>query len=134
MQLTRRLHHPAGDLFAEFDRLFRTPLGLASEHAHGRVPRGFSLYETDSDWRLRADIPGFSKEDVAITLKEGVLTITANRGDEVHGFSGNLEQSLRVPKDIATERISASLADGVLELTLPKQEPETPETTRIEIN
>lgn len=134
MQLTRRHNDPVGDLFAEFDRFFRAPFGLTPDRAAHRLPRGFQLYETEADWRVRSDVPGFAKEDLEITLKEGVLTIAANREDDEHGFSGSFERSLRVPKEVATERIAASLENGVLELTLPKQEPATPETTRIEIN
>jgi HSP20 family protein len=134
MQLTRRFNDPVGDLFAEFDRFFRAPLGLASERTSNRIPRGFSLYENSADWRLRADLPGFAKKDVEITLDDGILTITAERGDDEHGFTGNVNRSLRLPKELATDRISASLENGVLEVTLPKQEPVKPETTRIEIS
>ena len=134
MQLTRRLHDPVGDLFAEFDRFFRLPIGAAPERAAARIPRGFSLYENDDDWRLRADLPGFSKADLDIALKDGVLTISASREDNDEGFTANFTRSLRLPGDTATDRITATLENGVLELVLPKQEPEKPETTRIEIN
>jgi HSP20 family protein len=134
MQLTRRFNDPVGDLFAEFDRFFRGPLGLAPERTSSRIPRGFSLYETSDDWRLRADLPGFAKKDLEITLEDGILTITAEHGDDAHGFTGNMNRSLRLPKDLATDRISASLENGVLEVTLPKREPVNPEPTRIEIS
>ena len=132
MQLTRRINDPVGELFAEFDRLIRAPFGPSSGRANPM--RGFDLYETEADWRLRADLPGLSKEDLEVTLKDGLLTIRADRDGDTHGLTGSLERTLRLPKDIATDEISASLENGVLELTLPKQKPATPETTRIEIN
>lgn len=134
MQLTRNINQPVGDLFAEFDRLFRIPFGRTEDRAANQVPRGFSLYESNEDWRLRADLPGFAKEDVEITVTDGVLRIAAKRGDNEQGFIADFTQDVKLPDDVAAGQISAHHENGVLEITLPKQEPPKPETTRININ
>ena len=135
MQFTKRFIDPAGDIFAEFDRLFRTPLGTFQDRTEPSLPQGFSLHETEDARHLRADLPGFTKEDLDLSLKEGVLTVTAKQSDEnPTSFRNDFSQSLRLPKDVATDGITASLELGVLEIRLPKEAPAQPETTRIEIN
>jgi HSP20 family protein len=130
MQLTRRFTNQAGDLFTEFDNLFRHAVGRpSSKHA---LPREFSLYETPTSWVLRVDLPGFKKEDLNLEVTDGVLTLDAV--NEHEHFGAEVHQRLRLPKDVRTNDITARLELGILQLELPKVEPETPEARRIEIN
>jgi HSP20 family protein len=130
MQLTRRFTNQAGDLLNEFDRLFRHSGGRTPNREN--LPREFSLYESADAWILRADLPGFTKEDLELEVTDGVLTLNAVSKDEHR--PAEVHQAIRLPKDAKAEAISARLELGVLELTLPKVEPETPEARRIEIN
>ncbi|MDA1006528.1 MAG: Hsp20/alpha crystallin family protein [Verrucomicrobia bacterium] len=129
MQLTRRFTNHASDLFTEFDRLFRHPVGRP---ASGELPREFSLYETDQSWILRTDLPGFKKEDLSVQVTDGILTLEGSNKDD-HS-AAEVKQSLRLPKGVQTDRVTARLEHGVLELVLPKSETQSPESLRIEIN
>ena len=100
----------------------------------GNGVREFSVYDAGSAWHLRADLPGFRKEDLAITLEEDVLKVEANRADDGPGFTSGFSQSLRVPDEVDRTGIAASLEHGVLEITLPKSEPPEPTSRQITIN
>lgn len=97
-----------------------------------RLP--LDIHEKDNSFVITASVPGFRKEDVAVEFHEGVLTITATR-DEKSETSGdaegvkwhrrerrntNLSRSLRLPETVNGEGIGATLADGVLTVTVPQ--------------
>jgi HSP20 family protein len=87
------------------------------------------IYETEDGLVLLLDMPGVSKDGVNITLDKRVLRIT---GKSVHHAPGNFslahaeyqdgmfERSFTISEAVDGERISASMAHGVLRLTLPK--------------
>lgn len=89
---------------------------------------------------IRANLPGVCKDNVNVTLKEGVLTISAKRDsyrDEKDGnvylqecTFGSVSRSLRVPSDIS-EDIHATLKDGVLQLILARKEGMKPRKIKI---
>ena len=98
-------------------------------------------------YELTADLPGVRKEDVQVELEEGVLTISAKMNeeheekDEKAGNylfrerrTGSMTRSFNVD-GIREEEITATYADGVLKLTLPKvvEEPKSARHT-IEIH
>jgi len=99
--------------------------------------------ETDH-YLLEAELPGFSKEEISLDLKEGILTIKAEHKseseekDEKGNFIrrerrfGAVSRSFDV-SGIDEEQITASYQDGVLKLRLPKVQPAVPETRRISI-
>ena len=102
------------------------------------------ITEKDGVYTLSAELPGFKKEDISIDLEKDSLTITAEHkeesedGDETNfirreRFYGSYTRSFNV-RGIDTDAISAEYADGVLKLTMPRKEPVTPPTRRLEIS
>ncbi len=89
---------------------------------------------------LSADLPGFEKEDIHIDVKDGRLSICAERRNEKEDRAylrcersyGSYCRSFGLD-GIDAENISASYRNGVLRLTLPKLAPTQPEARRIEI-
>jgi HSP20 family protein len=86
---------------------------------------------------VRTDLPGVKKEDVNITMENGVLTITAERKSEYADKEGEQAlrkevsygryvRSLRLGTQIDEKGVKASYQDGVLELALPKAEQAKP--------
>ncbi len=83
---------------------------------------------------VQAELPGVAPGDMEVTVEEGVLTIRgekrSERREEEKGrtyserFFGSFERRIAIPQTVDAERISASLKDGVLEVVLPKREPE----------
>ena len=115
-----------------FDRRFfgdRDP--LYGKHAKNLMKT--DIKELDGHYEMDVDLPGFRKEDVNIELKDGYLTISALKGmqkdekDEVgryirqERYSGQCSRSFYVG-EIRAEDIKAKYEDGILRLSLPKQD------------
>ena len=121
----------------ELDNLlegFFRPLRRRSESsaAAGAVP-AMDVTERENEYVIRMDMPGVNREDIDITLAEGVLTVSGEvkrqheekAGDRLireERCYGKLSRSVRLGSHIDDKKVSASYKDGVLELTLPKAE------------
>ena len=92
------------------------------------------VQETENDYELEIDLPGFKKDQINVKLEEGYMTISASKGHDVekkdrHGkiirqerFSGAMQRSFYVGDAVKTEDVKAKFEDGVLKLTIPKKE------------
>lgn len=98
------------------------------------------LWETAMDWNLVAELPGVQAEDVDVTAKEGMLTISAKVADRtVEGGSlrrkeygiGDFERSFQLGDAVNADAAEATLKDGVLTLRLPKHESVLPKKVAI---
>ena len=103
------------------------------------------IKETDSNYVLEVDLPGFDKKDINMQLENGYLQISARRehkfeeGQDKKGnfirrerSFGQFSRSFYVG-DIKEEDIDAKLENGILTIKLPKEKKEEPKTKRIEI-
>ena len=104
------------------------------------------IRETEKTYELDVDLPGFKKEDIQAQLKDGYLTITANKGvehneqDQKSGryirrelYSGACSRSFYVGENITEEDIEAKFENGILQVTVPKKAPEVPVQKQIMI-
>lgn len=103
--------------------------------------------ETETEVRLAMDLPGLTEQDVSIELQDtDLLVISAERRSGGHGglgaepqagfyerSCGSVTRSIRLGDGALTEQLQASLQDGVLQVTVPKAEPQPPATRRIQI-
>jgi HSP20 family protein len=120
--------------FDEIERMFERmneqfeDVGGASEMEGGRI--SVDVAETDDEVTVTADLPGFEKDDIDISVREGRLTIRAereeateteeetyHRRERVHR---EVSRTLRLPADVQEEEASATYQNGVLTVTLPK--------------
>lgn len=113
---------PWAGLESEIDRLFEGTLRSLGDWpaASGRFP--VDIYEDKENTYVRAELPGFKREDIQVELVDGYLTINATRRDKADGReqSVNFNRSVTVPDDkVATDRIAAAYENGVLTVTLP---------------
>lgn len=123
-------NYPNGvQLLNDFDRLLTNSLRqpLASQ------PQRHRIREDENAWYLRVELPGFEKEQIEIELKEDTLSLKATPAEGDEELSA-YEKRFTLPEEANKEQLKAELKNGVLLLTLPKAEPVTPETRRIEIN
>ena len=93
------------------------------------------VQERDGSYEIDIDLPGFKKEDVSVKLENGCLTVTASKGldkdeqKEDSGYirrerwSGSCSRSFYVGEDVRPEDIKARMEDGILHLTMPKEQP-----------
>jgi len=99
------------------------------------------IKEEADRYLLHADIPGVKADDIEVSMDKGVLTIKGERKHEsteskegykrVERSHGVFMRRFSLPDGVDGENISASSKDGVLEVVIPKSEPEKPR--RIEV-
>lgn len=92
------------------------------------------LKETKKDYIVCAEVPGLKKEDIKISLKDNVLSISGevkreqeDKDETFHRIErsyGAFARSIQLPKDVDTKNIDASYNNGILEIKLPKLEKE----------
>ena len=101
------------------------------------------IIEREDEYLIKAELPEVKREDVDVTIENGILTLKGERRLEeteekdkqhrVESFYGSFSRSFRVPDDVAAEEIHAESKDGVLRLHLPKMKVKKPETVKIAI-
>ncbi|HOA50720.1 MAG: Hsp20/alpha crystallin family protein [Thermogutta sp.] len=99
------------------------------------APR-MNLAETDQAFEVTVDLPGMKPEDFSVELKEGQLWITGERRQEteekgktyhrVERQYGRFQRVIPLPAAVNPEKIEAQYKDGVLHITLPKDETAQP--------
>lgn len=102
------------------------------------------ITENKDAFLITAELPGINKDDVKVHVHDGVLTIEGERRDEhteeddrrhrVERFYGHFARSFTLPEHVDHENIKANYRDGVLELTLAKQEKAKPRAIEVEVN
>lgn len=137
-------------LFEPFAPLFELSRELDRRVASGAAAPSFAppadLVVTDDEVTVVMDVPGVKTDDLTIELQDDVLTVRGERPLPAHvedeqsehqvrqrlerGF-GKFERVLRVPQGLDPDKITASMANGVLTLHIPK--PESRKPRRIEI-
>ncbi len=105
------------------------------------------IRDTDQEYQLDIEMPGFKKEDIKAELKDGYLTIQAQRNQDRdekddkgryirrERYSGSCQRRFYVGREITQEDIRARFDNGILKLTVPKREslPKTEENHYIAI-
>ena len=100
------------------------------------------IKEREDSYVMDVEIPGFDKKDVNISLKDGYLTITAEKKEEDNGKKENYvrrERSTSLSRsyyvgDIDKEAVKAKYENGVLTIDIPKEKPALPESHNIVID
>lgn len=117
-------------------------LARSTEFFNGWVP-SVDVLEDKNNVIVRAEVPGMHKEDIEISLHEGVLSLTGERkaenGNTENGqvyrterFYGRFHRTITLPKPVANDKVKAQYKEGLLTITLPKTEEAKPR--QIEVN
>ena len=130
------------DLFGEnlFDEFWGIPsheLANIDKRLYGKNATHMmktDVHETDTDYEMEMDLPGFKKDQINVKLEDGYMTISAAKGQDTekkdrHGkvirqerYSGAMQRSFYVGDAVKVEDVKAKFEDGVLKLTIPKKE------------
>ena len=120
-----------GGLETEISRLFENTLAdLAPVARSPRFP--VDLYADKDNTYVRAELPGVAREAINLQIAEGYLTISANRKEQEQNVE--LSRVIALPDTVAADKVTAAYADGVLTVTLPKQEQAKPRKIDIAVN
>lgn len=101
------------------------------------------IAETDAEYQIKAELPEVKKEDVKVTVEDGVLTIQGERRHEidekgkkyhrVERSYGSFVRSFTLPDHVDDTKVKAEYKDGVLHLHLPKSEKAKPEAIDVKV-
>ena len=99
------------------------------------------IAETDDHYTVTVELPGAKKEDVAVDVEDGQLTIRGEKKSDreekkehrryVERRFGSFSRSFSLPPNADPERLDAKFADGVLTLRIAKSEAAKPKTIAI---
>ena len=102
------------------------------------------LAEDDKEYLIKAELPEVKKEDVKVTVENGVLTITGERKFEkeeenkkyhrIERAYGSFMRSFTLPQDAAGDKINAEFKDGVLKVHLPKSAEAKPKSIDVKVD
>ena len=93
---------------------------------------GVYRYEEKDCYRLRLNLPGFTRKEIAISLEKKLLTIIA-KSEREDAFFSSFERSYDLPKNINPNGINAKLENGVLDLSFKKLIDQEPKVRKIKI-
>ena len=94
--------------------------------------------ETDENYELEIDLPGFKKDEINVKLEDGYMTISAAKGLDQskkdkkgtiirqERYAGAMSRSFYVGANVCKEDVKAKFEDGVLKLDIPKKEMNLP--------
>src|SRR5213075_380268 len=133
----------------EFQNRLSTLFGRPLRRGNGReeitLPEWTPLAditEDDKEYLIKAELPEVEKEDVKVTVENGVLTISGERNFEkeekkkkyhrVERGYGSFVRTFALPEDADADRVKAQFKQGILEVHLPKNEKAKPK--QIEVN
>ena len=130
-------------LFDDFDRaFFGNPFGALSADTAGIRT---DITENTDSYLLEAELPGYEKEDIQLSVDGDMLTISAERKSETQEKDSE-NRVIRSERRYGTcsrrfdisginaEAIDAKYENGILSLTLPKKQQEVPQARRIDIH
>ena len=88
------------------------------------------IVESEKEYTVKAELPGVNKDDVRISLENGILTLSGERKSEheekdkkthrIERSYGSYARSFVLPDDVQEEKITAESKDGVLSIHLPR--------------
>ncbi|CAI4030813.1 Hsp20/alpha crystallin family protein [Nitrospira tepida] len=101
------------------------------------------ISETDEEFQIKAELPGVKKEDVKVTLENGILTLQGERKQEredkdlkfhrIERSYGQFVRSFTLPDLVDDAKVKAEYKDGVLNLRLPKSEKAKPKAIEVKV-
>jgi len=138
---------PRGSLF-DLDNMFEqmlSPARTAGLEREGFFSPRIDVSESGDHYEISAELPGVNRDDINVTLENGVLTLEAEvhreRKAEKEGRVirqerryGKFLRSFTLGEDVSEKEIDANFKDGVLILKVPRREEKLPQRKRIEIH
>ena len=128
-------------MVSNWDDFFPSVFHGANLAPASRMP-AVDIKETDTEYQVIADLPGISKDNLEVSLKDEVLSLTVQtrqeQSEESEGrivrqerYRGTFHRSFKLNDTVDAENIQANYKDGVLTISVPKKEPVQPKQIEI---
>ena len=102
------------------------------------------IAELKDKYEIKAELPGMDEKDINLAVEDGVLSISGEKKSETEDKSkgyylkecsyGTFSRSIRLPENIADDKIAAKFNKGVLVIDMPKKEPTVAKARKIAIS
>jgi HSP20 family protein len=140
---------PFGDferMRRDMDRLWESffQRGVRRSDAESEWLPSLDMAETKNEIVVKAEVPGMDPKEIGISLSDGLITIKGEKKQEreekekdyhlVERSYGTFTRSIRLPKEVQSDKINASYKNGVLTVTLPKSEEAKKKEVKIKVN
>lgn len=138
---------PLREIEDMFDRYTRA-MGWPSNRGQELITTGdwsprVDISETDNEFVVKAEIPEVKKEDVKVSVDNGVLTIQGERKQEkeekgkkfhrVERYYGSFVRSFTLPDNVDETKVKATFKDGMLNLQIPKTAETKPKAIEVKV-
>ena len=140
----RNRYNEIDQLFGSFFRNFEGSAGGSPFGALAtRAAAPMNVWEDDDALHVDLELPGWSMDELEVTVLGDELTLRGERSAESsenvtfhrrERSTGSFRRVLRFPTDVVAEKVTASLRDGVLTVTLPKAEVAKPRKINVQCN
>ena len=136
-----RLSNLRDELNSFFELPFSSSLARAGQLFSGWSP-ALDLYEGNDNVTAIVELPGMRKEDIEISLQDGMLTISGERKSETaegdkaertERYVGKFRRSISLPTQVDASKVTATYRDGILTVTLPKAEEAKPKQIQVNV-
>jgi len=139
---------PSFDRFAslrdELDRIFDFALPNRDSGLFSGWTPALDVHDEKDKLVVNVELPGFKKEDINLSLHEGVLAVSGERKQETQRKEGEtfrserhfgrFQRSVTLPVGVDAGKVTASYKDGVLSIDLPKAEEAKPRQIAVNID
>lgn len=136
------------DMEEVFDRYLKS-FGALRHGTHEPIAAGdwsprVDIAETEGEFVVKAEIPEVKKEDIHVTVENGIITLKGERKQEkeekgkkfhrVERYYGSFCRSFSLPDNVDESRVKAEFKDGVLTVQLPKSGESRPKALEVKID
>ena len=132
------------DVFDRYSKALSWPrLGGQEIMTGGDWAPRVDISETEKEFTIKAEIPDVKKDEVKISVDNGVLSIQGERKQEkeekgkkfhrVERYYGSFTRSFTLPDNVDETKIEASFKDGMLNIQIPKSEKSKPKAIDVKI-
>lgn len=126
-----------------FEDTFSRTRGRDEALGKGMWTPAVDIFETEDAVVVKAEIPGVERDQIAVEIKDGILTLHGERKFEkevkeenyhrIERAYGTFHRSFSLPSSVEQDKISAKFNEGVLEVTLPKKERAKPKQIKVDV-
>lgn len=117
-------------LRSDFDRLFESFFGGMPAVQENLWAPVVDIVENNGNIEVKAEVPGMNKEDIKVTVKDNILSLSGERKQEketkektfrrIERYYGSFCRDIQLPETVEADKVKATYKDGVLSIVLPK--------------
>ncbi len=145
MSLIRYEGNPLTAMFEELNDLMAGGLDWRGRELSGSTFPRVDITESGEGYLIRADLPGMTREDIKVSVEDGVLSLSGEKKSEFESANkdsyyhferryGKFMRSFSLPSHVDSKNIEARYTNGVLEISLKKTEESKPKAIEVKVD